>query len=84
MNESLHWQPDRVRKILTEHGIHTRGRLAATLESAGVGRKTVYNTFDRMWNGRVSQTVHHALAQTFNVPLSYFVAENRRKLKLTT
>lgn len=60
---------------MRRHGIRSRDDLAEALGQLGIGRTTVYRTFDASWSGKVSLTVLGAMVRVFKTPLARLVAD---------
>lgn len=52
---------------MARNGIKSRDKLAEVLEVTGIGRATIYRTFDTAWSGKVSPTVLAQVTRKFNL-----------------
>ena len=73
----LSWRSDSVAEILQRYGIRSRNQLADTLESDGygVGRSTIYRSFDENWEGEASSALIAILAVRFCARITDLVHE---------
>lgn len=68
----LHWNTSRILKIVNRNKIRDRSHMADII---GLGRTTVYQTFDEDWGGTATMSVLTRMADTFNVRVFDLIVE---------
>lgn len=72
---NLHWRPESIADIMRDNGIRTRGQLASRLDPRGIGKVTVYRSFNEEWSGVATCTLITAIAKEFGASLAQLVTE---------
>jgi hypothetical protein len=77
----LFWDPERVKALFSDHGITNRSALAHRLAEHGIGRTTIYRSFDETWAGKATIAFMAILHNVFGADLSELVTGARKEHK---
>lgn len=72
----LRWRAEVISKLASSNKIDGRSNFAKAL---GLGRSTIYESFDEQWRGTATSRVLAHVAGRFNVPISRLVIDPRVK-----